>query len=224
MLSDRAYERLKSMIYEGRLRPGQRLVERELSRTLAVSRIPLREGLARLESEGLVRSIPNSARYVEDFSPRDVLEMYSMRLVLEPLAARLATLRRPGSLVPALRRLCTRMTQATKAGDWARLDRTDYQFHRTIVGAAKHTLLSRAYDQCHIQITGIRAAYAHLQELAPDATAAEHERIVDCIAGGDAAGAETATSEHVCRALHCLESHLGRRLGEVGARGQVAAD
>src|ERR1044071_2934301 len=93
MLGDKAYKRLKSMIYDGRLQPGQRLVERDLSRTLAVSRIPLREGLIRLESEGLVRSVPNSATYVEDFSVTDVLEMYSMRLVLEPLAARLATSR-----------------------------------------------------------------------------------------------------------------------------------
>lgn len=222
MLSDKAYNRLKSMIYEGRLAPGQRLVERDLSRTLAVSRIPLRESLARLESEGLIRCVPNSATYVEDFSPEDVLEMYSMRRLLEPLAARLATLRCPRELIPSLRRLCDQMTQDTKAGDWAKLDRTDYQFHRAIVEASRHTLLIRAYDNCHIQITGVRAGYAHLKELPPDATAAEHKLIVDCIGKGDARGAEKATYNHVSRALGCMEKNLGFRLDQMETEGEAS--
>jgi DNA-binding GntR family transcriptional regulator len=215
MLGDKAYKRLKSMIYDGRLQPGQRLVERDLSRALAVSRIPLREGLIRLESEGLVRSVPNSATYVEDFSVSDVLEMYSMRLVLEPLAARLATSRCQRSLIPTLVRLCEVMTLDSKAGDWAKLDRTDYEFHRSIVGASEHTLLIRAYDHCHIQITGVRAGYAHLREIAPDATAAEHQLIVECIRQGNAAGAEKATYQHVSRAVRRLANHLGVSLEEL---------
>lgn len=215
MLSDKAYKRLKSMIYDGRLRPGQRLVERDLSRTLSLSRIPLREGLVRLESEGLVRSVPNSATYVEDFSPRDLLEMYSMRLVLEPLASRLAASRRPRGLIPTLNRLCERMTLNTKESDWARLDQTDYEFHRSIVGSSNHTLLVRAYDNCHIQITGVRASSAHLKEIPPDATAAEHQLIVKCLGEGDAVGAEKATYDHVHRALCRVEKHLGIRLEEV---------
>ncbi len=216
MLADKIYKRLKSMIYTGRLRPGQRLVERDLSRTLSVSRIPLREGLIRLESEGLVRSVPNSATYVEDFSFSDILEMYSMRLVLEPLAARLATARCDRSLLPTLDRLCELMTAHSRDGDWAKLDRTDYEFHRAIVGASAHSLLIRAYDNCHIQITGIRAGYAHLKQIAPDATAAEHQAIVDSIRQGDADGAERATHEHVRGALERLANHVGPSLEELG--------
>jgi DNA-binding GntR family transcriptional regulator len=67
--SDSIYLRLKEMVISGRLKPGERLVERELSRRLSVSRIPLRESLVRLESEGLVRSVANTATFVEDFSP-----------------------------------------------------------------------------------------------------------------------------------------------------------
>ena len=138
-----------------------------------------------------------------------------MRRILEPTAARLATLRRTRALIPALRRLCNQMTQATKAGDWARLDQTDYQFHWAIVQASRHRRLIRAYDHCHIQITGLRAGYAHLRELPPDTTAAEHKLIVDCIGRGDARGAEKATCDHVSRAQRCLEKHLGSRLEEI---------
>ena len=60
MSIDAVYERLKSMIYRRQLDAGQRIVERKLAVELGVSRIPLREGMIRLESEGLIRSIPRS--------------------------------------------------------------------------------------------------------------------------------------------------------------------
>src|SRR5438874_5375740 len=150
MLPDRTYTKLKNMIYCGRLRPGQRLVEVDLSRALSISRIPLRECLVRLESEGLVRRVPNRATFVEEFSPVDVLEMYSMRLVLEPLAARLAALQVNSALVRRLYQLCDQMTRDTNAKNWAELDRTDYQFHHTIVRACKHQRLFRSYENSHI--------------------------------------------------------------------------
>lgn len=212
MLSEKAYKKLKSMIYMGRLAPGQRLVERELSRTLCVSRIPLRESLVRLESEGLVRSVPNSATYVEDFSPADILEIYSMRLVLEPLATRLATLRHQHSLLPKLLELCDQMTENTKNEDWHTLNQTDCEFHRLIVNASNHNLLIHCYDICHIQVTGFRESYTHLTSLNPDSTAIQHKVIVDAIGKWDARAAEKAARDHVLGAMSRLEKHLGVRL------------
>src|SRR6185436_5207292 len=106
MLSEKTYGKLKSMIYTGRLKPGQRLVERDLSRSFSVSRVPLRECLIRLESEGLVRKVAKTAKFVEDFSAKDVLEIYSMRLLIEPLAARLAAQKRTPALIRQLRKFC----------------------------------------------------------------------------------------------------------------------
>ena len=206
--SEEAYRKLKALIYKGKLRPGQRLVERELASRLEISRIPLRESLARLEMEGLVRTIPNTATYVEDFPPRRVLEMFSMRRLLEPEAARLATLQRPAELVGKLRKLCQRMTKETKAGDWAKLDEADYEFHHAIVEASGHSLLLSSYENCHIQITGIRSDYNNLKTLPVNATAKDHQAIVDCIAASDPAGAARATYEHVSRALRIMETHL----------------
>src|SRR5262245_46711306 len=96
--SEHTYQKIKSLIYKGKLGPGQELVERQLASRMKISRSPVRESLARLETEGLIRTIPNTATYVEDFPPQRVMEMYSMRLLLEPEASRLATLRRPPEL------------------------------------------------------------------------------------------------------------------------------
>jgi len=209
MLPDQTYKKLKNMIYCGRLQPGQRLVEVGLSRDLSISRIPLRECLIRLESEGLVRRVPNSATFVEEFLPVDILEMYSMRLLLEPLASRLAALQVKSSLVRRLYQLCDQMTQNTQTEDWAKLHRTDYEFHFTIVKASQHQRLIRSYRNCHIQVTCFSGGYAHPKASAPDVTAQEHLEIVQCIERGDSKGAETATRHHVAKALKAIGAHLG---------------
>src|ERR1700679_3306962 len=90
MLADKTYRSLKTMIYRRELEPGQRLIERKLSRELGVSRVPLRESLMRLEREGLVKRVPYGPAHVPDFTNRDVVEMYSLRLLLEPYATGLA--------------------------------------------------------------------------------------------------------------------------------------
>ncbi len=215
MLSEKTYGKIKSMIYNGQLKPGQRLVERDLSQSFSVSRVPLRECLIRLESEGLVRKVFNTAKFVEDFSAKDVLEIYSMRLILEPPAARLAALKSTPALIRRLRKLCERMTCSTQASDWAKLDASDYQFHRAIVEASKHRRLIRAYDGSHVQVTGRRSDYVHLKQLPADSTAREHLQIIEAIESADGKAAEKATYQHVRKAMKTIEGYLEIRVEEL---------
>jgi DNA-binding GntR family transcriptional regulator len=219
MHPNETYEKLKNMIYDGRLQPGQRLLEVRLSRDFSISRIPLRECLIRLESEGLVRRIPNSATFVEDFLPVDILEIYSMRLALEPLAtrlaARLAALQLKSSLIRVLNQLCDQMNRSTQAKDWAKLHRADYQFHYAIVKASQHQRLIRSYMNCHIQITCFSGGSAHPKSSSPDVTAREHLAIINCIERGDSKGAETTARDHVAKALDAIMDHLSLRLDDL---------
>ncbi|MFA9480484.1 GntR family transcriptional regulator, partial [Phycisphaerales bacterium AB-hyl4] len=84
MTSTAVYHKLKKWIYRGQLTPGQRLVEMDLAHRVGTSRIPLRESLRRLESEGLVRSIPHKATFVAELTPADIREILFMRRLLEP--------------------------------------------------------------------------------------------------------------------------------------------
>ncbi len=203
--SETAYDRLKTMIRRGTLRAGGRIVERDLARQLGVSRIPLREGLARLQAEGLVRSVPNSATFVEDFAPEDVLEMYSMRLLLEPFAARLAAAKSKPSLVRELEGLCEQMTARVKKGAIRELNEADYKFHLAIVRGSGHKRLLRAYESTAIQVIGLRTAEASLLEQPPDVTAAEHRRIIAAVARRQPAAAEKAAANHVRKAIQAIE-------------------
>jgi DNA-binding GntR family transcriptional regulator len=212
---DRTYHRLKESIYRGRLRPGQRIVERELARRLGVSRIPLRESLVRLESEGLVRTVPYSATFVEELSPADMLEIYSLRRELEPLATRLAAVRADAALVEKLKRLCEQMTRDTASGNMAQLDRTDYRFHHAIVAGSGHKRLLRSYESAHIRIVGPQVDYANVLALPSDTTAKEHLMLVERIEQRDADGAERLAREQVTRSYQAIEKILGVTLEDM---------
>ena len=88
-LREEAYYALRRAILAGQLAPGARLQETELAATLGVSRNPVREALARLEAQGLVRSIPNQGARVIHPLPAQVQDALLVRAQLELLAVRL---------------------------------------------------------------------------------------------------------------------------------------
>jgi DNA-binding GntR family transcriptional regulator len=91
--SERIAERLRDDIRAGRLAPGQRLVEAELTRRLGVSRGPVREAFARLQSEGLVSIEPNRGASVRRMDRRELEDLFWLRGRLGADAATLAAKR-----------------------------------------------------------------------------------------------------------------------------------
>lgn len=209
MAADETYEKLKTMIYRGELDSGQRIVERELAEELGVSRIPLREGMVRLENEGLIRSVPNSSNYVATFGPQDLIEIYSMRVWLEPPATRLATIRKNATLIKSLESLCKKMEKAQADEDVSLVDDCDFQFHYVIIKASGHARLLRAYDTAHIRITSFYSDFLTQKASAPLRLVRQHERIIKAIERGDPDHAETVAYEHVNESLVGFEKKLG---------------
>jgi len=82
-------DELRQSIIAGRLAPGSRLIERELIAMMGVSRTVIREALRQMESEGLVANIPNKGPVVRELTLAEAKDLYSIRAVLEGLAARL---------------------------------------------------------------------------------------------------------------------------------------
>src|SRR5688572_29645423 len=86
-LSDRLVEVLRDFILSGAIEPELPIRQDALAAELRVSKIPLREALARLEQDGLVVSHPNRGFFVRPMSPEEAEEIYALRLRLEPDAA-----------------------------------------------------------------------------------------------------------------------------------------
>ena len=92
-LDDKIYARLKGMIADGQLAPGQRILQEKLARDMGVSRTPLVNALKRLAQERLVEWVSRRGIYVKQFSLKEMAQLFEVREGLEPIAARLAATR-----------------------------------------------------------------------------------------------------------------------------------
>ena len=159
-LKDRIYEALKETIagmniYEGMGEP--RLDERQLSEDLGVSRTPVREAIARLEQEGLVRIVPRRGVFVARKTKPEILEMITVWAALESMAARLITAKATDEEIASLRTLF-----ATMEDDIARADIDEYsgmniRFHQAIIRLSKSRLLETMTETLFIHMRSIRA-------------------------------------------------------------------
>lgn len=214
-------DKLRDMIYTGRLYAGQPVVEADLVRQMGVGRVPLRDALARLQSEGLVYSAPDGGLHVADFGPAELLEVCSMRVLLEPAAARYAATRGGPQLYARLRELCTEMARINRDEDSPMLDVPDYRFHLEIVKASGHSRLVRAYEASHVRILTERMRYA----AAPSSSSSDdlvdcHERIVECLERRQPDDAAEVAFKHVAATLKATEQDLGFRLEDMGTTAE----
>lgn len=89
-LNDAAYRRIREDIISCKLEPGRSYTETQLAERYELGKAPIRYGLARLAHEGLVQAVPRRGYVVASFTVQDAQEIFQLRLLLEPLAARLA--------------------------------------------------------------------------------------------------------------------------------------
>lgn len=143
---------LRGSIASGALPPGTRLIETELADKLGVSRGPLREALRVLEAEGLVQSQPGKGASVAEISKKDIQELYSLRLVLESEALRLAIQNADASDLEILEGRLGALMDAAESGDHAAVLDCDLEFHRQIWRLSNHGRLESYLREIAMQV------------------------------------------------------------------------
>lgn len=194
-MQDIVFTRLRDEILSGKLRPGDRLNTTRLADRLGVSRMPVREALARLASAGLVENVPHRGASVKKLSVEEVIEIYYIRAALEGMAARLATRHLTESDISRLRRLCDTLESNTAVGDDAQVLAANQEFHTLIYHAAQSPRLEDLIMQYYRHSTQYRALGLDLPGRYAE-IAAEHRSIVEALAAGDPDAAEVAARTH----------------------------
>ncbi|WP_432083263.1 GntR family transcriptional regulator [Streptomyces sp. WAC 04229] len=206
VLSDSVYEDIKAKVMDHEIAPGARVGIEALARELDVSPTPVREALARLESDGLVvkRSL-SGYRATELLTRQGVAELFEMRLLLEPRAAALAAHNAEESQLDALEATLEGMQAHpgptgpyASYRDFAALDQ---RFHDTVAEAAHRPLLADAVERLHTHLHIFRLSNVQNIQGADDPTLGEHERIVRAILRRRAEHAAEAMAEHLNRSL-----------------------
>ena len=197
-LAGTVYESLRRDILEREFDPGEPLTEHELSRRYGVSRTPVREALAKLERDRLVRVVPKKGAFVRALSHDDVRELYQLREVLEALAVRLAAPRLDrGELAGFAVRFRALKARGAKAA-YTEVRALGEEFHGFLVKHAGNARLVEAVDQIREQV---RAVWT-MSMLAPrrvQGLVHEHLSLIDALERADVRRAERLMAQHVRR-------------------------
>lgn len=145
-LGERVVEQLRRMIILGALPPGAHLVESQLSSRFQVSRGPIRDALAQLESEGLVEAQRRGV-YVRGLSQEDIEELYSLRSSLETMALMRCISNDRSQVQQLVEESLTEMRSAAQRGEQARFARADLAFHTALYEGAQHRRLLSVWRQ-----------------------------------------------------------------------------
>ncbi len=198
-LSDEVYRQLRTAIVKGEHRPNSRLVEAELAEQLNVSRTPVRDGLLRLASEGLVLS-RRRGWVVREHTADEIAEIYGVRLALEGYAARLAATVGDDDAIARIASVHRRGADEAGRGARERLVDDNDDLHDAIVAAAGNVRLSDLISQSREYFFNHRIAALYSDDEAAQSIAG-HEAMVRAIMARDGDAAEAATRAHVAEAL-----------------------
>ena len=197
-LKDRIYDRLKQAISSMNIYAEDaqlRLDERELSEKLAISRTPIREALARLEQEGLVRIVPRRGVFIVRKTKAEILEMITVWAALESMAARLVTERASDTEIATLRRLFTSFEGAEVTANIDEYSGRNIDFHSQILKLSKCRLLNETASNLFIHMRSIRARTISEDDRA-QRSIIDHMHIIEAIESRDAELAERLVREH----------------------------
>lgn len=184
---DEVYRNLKKAIMLLELAPGQRLNDKELAEHFGISRTPVREALKRLEDEGLVESVPNSATRVTPLMPEEAKHAFTVVAALHALAARLAAPLLTEAGLEMLVEYNERLRSALERKDVVEAVEADDDFHQVLLESAANPEISMALTRIEPKIR--RLEIARFSSVTGFRSVAQHEEIILACRNGDGARA-----------------------------------
>lgn len=198
-LRDVVFENLREAILEGRLKPGQRLMEVQLAEQLGVSRTPVREAIRKLELEGLVIMLPRKGAYVANMSLKDVIDVLEIRSSLEGLAASLAAQRMNSDDIKKMEKISKEYEKSIKNVDLETSLIKDVEFHECIFKSTNNKKLHQLINSLWEQVYRFRVTYISDYNSSLSIIN-EHKLILDAIKKGDTELAKKYATEHIEKA------------------------
>jgi DNA-binding GntR family transcriptional regulator len=200
-LGAQVYELLRDRILRGEIAGGSRLVQGPLSEELGISRIPIRDALKRLETDGLVVGDEIGRYTVVPFGPQDAREIYAIRRHLEPLAVEMAAEAMTAEALADIQAFHAELAAAARNRQIDRYIELNVKFHMAIYEASGMRRLVRIIKGLWL---GVPPLTPIMLEGRIRRSQKEHEEIIKRLQARDAAGAAAALDRHIDNAGHEL--------------------
>lgn len=191
-LGSLAYERIKQMISDGALGPGERIGKQELADTLGVSQTPVSEAINRLAGEGLIEQRERAGYFIKTFSYEDLNELFAVRAALEGISLRLAVEQLPQERLDELGRFFQDFELPLDERQMTRYLKEDKAFHEKIVEFSDNSVIinfERSFDF-------VLKSYSKGLIRPPEQTLEEHRAIIRAVMSRNAEAAQELVMQH----------------------------
>jgi DNA-binding GntR family transcriptional regulator len=187
---------LREEIVSGRLRPGERLIERELCESLDISRPSLREALRKLEAEKLIVLVPHRGPVVANMTLLEARHLYALRRLLESYAAREFTLHAGDGDVARLATVVERLKRHAAKNARRGVLEAKAEFYSILLSGCGNVLVKEILDGVLSRVSLLRHTSLMLPERLPESMN-EITALLECIRKRDADGAHAMSQKHV---------------------------
>ena len=201
--AERVYRHVRQAVLERRVDVGDLLTEGQIAEEVGVSRTPVREGLLRLEAQGLIRLYPKRGALVLPISGREADDVFEARELIETFAATKVWPRR-ARLVERLEPVLARMRDHRAADDVPALMAADREFHAVIVEEAGNTVLAKLYESLRDRQMLMGVAALRIDPERMDRAVGEHAAMLDVLRTDDARQFRKLVHRHVASAAEHL--------------------
>jgi DNA-binding GntR family transcriptional regulator len=183
------YETLREAIFDGTLKPGQKLRQEVLAERIGVSRVPVRSALIQLEADGLVELRDRRGAVVRALTPAQVRQIYDLRHLLETHALRLSMSAMTDERIQRLRQLA-KVVDAEQEGSGFIDARSE--FYAELYDADSQPMLWGLIEQMRLKVGRYVLGWRLV-----GGTSHSHEELLDAVARGDVDGAVQGISKHL---------------------------
>ena len=209
--SERVYWMIHNEVLSGVYKAGDRLREGELAKQFGVSRTPVRIALERLANDRFVDITAHAGAVVRGCSDEEIIEIFQIRALLEPFAARLAAKNRTQSQLDEMRELCAQMEKhgEREVPDFAAIAPLNNRFHQIILDAAGHHQL-RSMAGSLIELNNVVRSYHEFARDDVSRSFTEHRQLTNAMADSQEDLAFAIMLSHVHAALANFTKKINR--------------
>jgi len=205
--SDIIFDALRDAIISGSIPAGESIRQEYIAKIFNVSRIPVREALKRLESQGLVKSVRYKGAVVSSISKEEIREIYEIRLLLEPIMLKHAVENMAQETIKFAKECCTKLETETDSTKWGELNR---QFHEALYMDANRPFHLKIINEASDRIDPYIRAQLNLSG-GMEKARIEHLNILEACEEGDTTRAAELTREHIKDSYHIVMDHFGHK-------------